>query len=250
MGQLQFDDHNGRFKKGGKGFYIALAVCLVAVGGVAVATFLGTMSDWKTDPSSSIVESLPPTTTTDKAVDKPITNVPDDRTTEPTTQPTTPPTSDVPTDTKPSVLYVLPLTNEVMKTFSDGKQFFSQTMNDWRTHNGVDFKGEANQEVKALADGTVVAVGEDPLWGKILEIDHGFGVRSRYCGVTSDLAAGTEVKVNDVIGTLSEIPCELLEDPHLHLEIFVKDAYVDPIKAIGRDVKYTEDASSTPEDSE
>ena len=133
--------------------------------------------------------------TKDQQVDKPITNVPDPgpSTTAPVTPPTTKP-SDVETNTKPTELFVLPLSNDVMNVFSDGKQVYSQTMNDWRTHNGVDFRGEKGQAVKALADGTIHLVENDPLWGDVVEIDHGYGIRSRYCGVKTNLKAGDVYK--------------------------------------------------------
>ena len=248
MGQIHFDKES-RFKKlvSGKGFYIALAVCLVAVGGVAVATFTNSLPFQKEESSSVAENSTAPTTpTTDKPVDTVITNVPDDRTTAPTTPPTSVATdpTDKPVNTKPE-LFVLPLSNEVLKPFSDGTQVYSKTMNDYRTHNGVDFKGEANQDVKALADGTIASVTEDALWGTITEIDHGFGIKSRYCGMATEMKAGDTVKAGDVIGKLTEIPCELVDDPHLHVEIMVNGAYVDPVQALGRDVKYTDEATTT-----
>ena len=90
-----------------------------------------------------------------------------------------------------------------------------------------------------MADGTIHLVENDPLWGDVVEIDHGYGIRSRYCGVKTTLKAGDKVTVNQEIGHLTDIPCEMLEDPHLHLEILVDGAYTDPVKALGRDVKYS-----------
>ena len=243
MGKIHFNK-DSRFRKflNGKGFYLALAVCLVAVGAVAVATFTGSLPKLPIDSSSTASQTEParttPASTKDQPVDKPITNVPDTRpqSTVPTAPPTTQPTNG---QDKPTDLFVLPLTNDVMQVFSDGKQVFSQTMNDWRTHNGVDFRGEKGQTVKALADGTIHLVETDPLWGDVLEIDHGYGIRSRYCGVKTTLKAGDKVTVNQVIGHLTDIPCEMLEDAHLHLEILVDGAYTDPVKALGRDVKYS-----------
>ena len=81
--------------------YLALAVCLVAVGAVAVATFTGSLPKLPIDSSSTASQTEParttPASTKDQPVDKPITNVPDTRpqstvpTAPPTTQPTTPP---------------------------------------------------------------------------------------------------------------------------------------------------------------
>ncbi len=244
MGQIHFDK-NSRAKKllTGKGFYLALAVCLVAVGGVAVVTFMNTLptKDSSSSAPSSTQSAVP---TSDHQVDKPVTNIPDDRTTATTTTAPTTTTPEKPVDNKPA-LFVLPLSNEVLVPYSDGKQVYSKTMNDWRTHNGVDFKGTAGQEVKALADGTILSVEEDSLWGDVVVIDHGYGIQSRYCGLKTALKKGDPVKVNEVIGSLSDIPCELLEEPHLHLEILLNGEYQDPVKALGRDVKYTENTTTT-----
>lgn len=248
MGQIHFDK-GSRFKKliSGKGFYIALAVCLVAVGGVAVATFTSSLPFQK-EESSSVADNSTARTTpaTEKPVDTIITNVPDDRTTAAPTDPTTAaPTepTDTPANTQPE-LFVLPLSNEVLKPFSDGNQVYSATMNDYRTHDGVDFKGEANMDVKALADGTIVSVNDDALWGMVTVIDHGFGIKSRYCGMSTELKAGDKVKAGDVIGKLSDIPCEMLDEIHLHVEMTVNDKYVDPVKALGREVKYTQETAA------
>lgn len=236
MAHINFDKQNSR-KRGWKGFYLALAVCLVAVGGVAVAAFMNT-PDLAKEGSST-----PTTKAPTEAVENIVTNVPDDRTTTTTTRPTTTTAtttagSTTTTTGEPADLFILPLTNEVIQEYSDGKPVYSKTMNDWRVHNGVDFKGSAGQTVKALADGTVLSVEEDPLWGKVITIDHGFGIHSRYCGVAADaMKAGQAVKVGQAIGTLADVPCELSMGAHLHLEILVNDEYVDPIEAIGKDVK-------------
>lgn len=167
-----------------------------------------------------------------------MTNIPDDRTTTAsTTAPTTAAPTEKPVDTKPADLFVLPLSNEVLLPFSE-EPVFSQTMQDWRAHNGTDFKGELGQDVKAAADGTIAKVESDPLWGGVVEIDHGFNIVSRYCGVTAKgLTVGQKVTVGEVIGTLSEIPCEIVDEPHLHLEILTEGKYVDPVQAIGLEVK-------------
>ncbi len=242
MGKINFDERS-KFKRflSGKGFYVALAVCLVAVCGVAVGTFVNSLPQAGGDSSSQPSSAPTAHTTKDREVDNPVTNVPDDRTT--TTGSTTTTTVHKTTGTvnvtvNPTELFVLPLSNEVLVEFSDGKQVYSRTMDDWRTHDGVDFKGEKGQKIKALADGTILAIEEDTLWGKTLTIDHGFGIQSRYCGIEpSGVKKGDKVKVSDVIGTLTDIPCELLDGPHLHVEITVNGEYTDPVEAIGREVK-------------
>ena len=249
MGDIKFDKKFSMKRLfRGKGFYLALALCLVAVCGVAVVTFLDSLPQ-ANKGTVSTPSSRPTTPTTLHQVDRPVTNVPDPRTTASagtTTTVSSATTTAVTANTTPADLFILPLSNEVLAGYSNGKLVYSQTMGDWRTHNGTDFKGEKNQQVKALADGSVLAVEEDPLWGNTVSIDHGFGIRSLYCGVSaSGLKKGDKVKVGDVIGKLTDIPCEILEGPHLHLEITVNGAYADPVQAIGREVKTAATTTTT-----
>jgi len=237
MGHINFDKGN-KNKRGKNGFYLALAICLVAVVGVAVATFYSTMSNIDTDIDNGNTVSTTKATSPTEEVGKNVTNIPYDRATP---APTTTTSATTPTTTKKAAadLFVLPLTNEILRGFSNNKPVFSPTMNDWRVHNGVDFKGQANQQVKAIADGTVIAIYKDDLWGDVIEIDHGYGIVSRYCGVKAgSIKKNSSVNVGDVIGTLSSVPCESSDGPHLHLEIKVNNEYVNPIEAIGREVKY------------
>lgn len=228
MSHINFDKGSGK-KKGLIGFYIALAVCIVAVGGVAVATF--TTPKVPKDDVESGGQPYATTVTEAQPVEQNVTNVPDDRTTAATKA-----ESDTRT-TAVSDLFILPLSNQVIREFSSTQPVYSPTMNDWRVHNGVDFKGEQNQTVKALADGTILSVDTDTYWGNVITIDHGFGIKSKYCGVTASVKAKDTVKVGDKIGTLSDIPCEANDGYHLHLEITVNDEFVNPVEAIGRDVE-------------
>lgn len=225
-----------RFKRwiNGKGFYVALAVCLLAIGGIAAATFGQALfvSQKVEEPSSS---------SGNQPVGQVVSNQPDDRkTTASTTQTTA--TTTTTAVAKAADLYVLPMGNLVQQAYSGTAPAYSVTMGDWRVHEGVDFSGETGQTVKALADGTVTSVtASDPLWGGVIEIDHGVGVVSLYCGVTPSVKQGDTVKVGDTIGTLAEIPCEIAQSPHLHLELTIDGAAVDPVEAIGRDVRYEQE---------
>lgn len=137
-------------------------------------------------------------------------------------------------------LYLLPLTNTVQKSFSADGPIFCETMQDWRLHMGTDFAGEEGQSVKAVTRGTVITVRNDPLWGGVIEIDHGVGVITCYCGVQSVVKKGDEVEMGQVIGHLQTIPCECAQSAHLHLEMLVDGQPIDPVAAIALDVRYAE----------
>ena len=225
-----------------KGFYIALAVCLLAVGVVAVVSLRSNPpAEERNDPApvTTTAAAATPTTvpTTAQPVQIPVTGVADLR-----TEPTTVATTAAPTTSPaPKELYVLPLTNEVCAPFSADQPLYSETMGDWRTHVGVDFVGATGQAVKAAADGTVRSIESDVLWGDIIEIDHGFGIVTRYCGVTArGVSEGETVTVGQEIGVLSAVPCEAAEGAHLHLEVLSGEKRLDAVSVIGVEVRYKE----------
>ncbi len=211
----------------GNGVYVSLAVALLAVGGLGVGRLLSTPAKEET-----------PTPQIHEMVEQTVTGQPDERTTTTTTETKT--TTTTTASEEAPDLFVLPVSNTVQKPFSAEAPQYSETMKHWRLHLGVDFAGEAEQEVKALARGTVIEIEKDPLWGDVLVIDHSVGVLSRYCGVKATVKKGDEVEVAQVIGTLSEVPCEAAQAPHLHLEMTIDGTPVDPVEAIALEVRYAD----------
>lgn len=132
--------------------------------------------------------------------------------------------------------FALPLTSTIGEDYSMGEPVFSSTMGDWRPHNGVDFEGAIGDPVKASADGFVLNVTDDPLWGTVVEIDHGGNIIAKYCGLGrgSTLEVGCEVKLNDTIGYLGEVPAESDMPTHLHFELTRDGEYCDPLEILGK----------------
>jgi len=130
--------------------------------------------------------------------------------------------------------YLLPLGSFIIKDYSGDAVVYSNTMQDWRVHTGVDFGDSRGQSVLAIADGTVTDVREDVLWGVVLTIDHGNGITARYCGLEkgSTPEVDAEVEQGVVIGRLGEIPVESKDGPHLHLEIRRDGVRIDPWKLL------------------
>lgn len=211
------------------GVFVALAIGLIAL---CLVAYYST-GDHAPGTSDKIDE---------KPVDQLITNQPNDRTTTTTTttNETTTTTTTTTAQNTNEQLYVFPLSNTVQKPFSVENPVYSETMNDWRIHTGVDFAGQEGQTVKATAGGTVISVDEDRLWGHIITIDHSMGVVSKYFGVLPSVKKGDKVEASAPIGKLDEIPCESAQAPHLHMEMYVEGMPIDPISAIGLEVRYAE----------
>lgn len=130
-----------------------------------------------------------------------------------------------------SVSFIKPVDAEISQPYSGTKPVKSKTLGDWRIHTGVDIYAEQGTEVKAPADGTVQFAGEDALTGHTVTIDHGNGVVSTVYNLesTDRVEEGQTVKAGDVIGTAGQsAQIEMLEDPHIHFEVQIDGAYVNP----------------------
>lgn len=210
------------------GVYFALAASLILVLGVVIAGL-----------TNRLAQSNGEDLNAQQQVENKVTGQKDTRTTTTTSTATTT-ASKTTKPTEAPYLYLLPLTNTVQKVFSESGPIYCETMKDWRLHLGSDFAGEIGQEVKSVTRGTVTLVQKDALWGNVVEIDHGVGVVTRYCGVKSTVRVGDKVEMGQVIGRLDTIPCECAQAPHLHLEMTVDGMPVDPVAAIALDVRYAQ----------
>lgn len=127
--------------------------------------------------------------------------------------------------------FTRPSKGSVLKDFSGDELVYCETMEDWRTHNGIDFAAEVGTQVTAVCEGVVEKVYNDDMLGITVEIKHPDGTLSRYSGLQSldFIAEGKEVSQGDIIGGVGE--SGLLEEgsePHLHFEIVKDEEYQDP----------------------
>jgi len=108
---------------------------------------------------------------------------------------------------------------------------FNPTMQDWRTHDGVDLCAELGTQVKACANGTVTAVLEDDLLGTTVVIGHRDGLESVYANLSAapNVAVGDWVSAGQVIGAVgSSAIGEAGQVCHLHFAMRQTGASVDP----------------------
>ena len=136
-------------------------------------------------------------------------------------------------DTQVSRLYVRPVDGEIVKPWSDGELVFSETLGDYRVHNGIDIAASVGTKVRAMADGVIADIYDDDLLGRVVEIAHADGTVGRYCNLQqaglSGITAGASVKMGDVIGGVGESALgESAEQPHLHLEVERQGQHIDP----------------------
>ena len=94
-------------------------------------------------------------------------------------------------------------------------------------HNGVDIAGKAGVDVVAIASGIVTFAGTKSGYGKMVEINHGGGVITRYGHHESlTVSAGDLVKKGQKIGGMGSSGRST--GPHVHYEIYKNKRSVDP----------------------
>lgn len=157
-------------------------------------------------------------------------SVKEDKATSSTEEEVTPVVS-VPQNVMPTL--TLPLDAAVQKGFSGEIPVFSYTMNDYRTHGGVDFICVEGTTVKAAADGTVCELYDDPMMGVTVAIRHGGGAVTRYRGLSEEslslLTMGETVKRGQPIGSSGTTALiESAEEPHVHFELEVNGVKENP----------------------
>lgn len=125
--------------------------------------------------------------------------------------------------------FILPVNGKIFAAFSGDELVYNRTLDDWRTHNGVDISAAPGDAVKAGADGTVATVYEDGMQGTVVVINHN-GFTARYCGLAKAtyVKEGEKVTQGQTIGTVGEVAMEVLEESHIHLEIEKNGKTVNP----------------------
>lgn len=241
---------NSKFKKiSGKGLAIAGA-CVVAVGAAGVYSYSkisdklnaeligensGTLSAGVTPDEQQSPVNVPKT---DIAKTEETTAV----TTEPPAESAAVTTEAVPEETTAAVTetfipqaMVRPLNGEILNEFSDGELVKSKTLNVWKTHDGVDIAGAADEKVKSMTSGTVTRVYEDQMLGACVIVDHGGGLEGYYCNLSKDIPVteGQSVSAGTIIGSVGNTAeGEISEDSHLHFAVKKNGDWIDPIALI------------------
>jgi murein DD-endopeptidase MepM/ murein hydrolase activator NlpD len=96
-------------------------------------------------------------------------------------------------------------------------------------HEGVDFAGKSGSDILAVASGVVVFAGEKSGYGRLVEIDHGNGLSTRY-GHNSKLLVqeGEVVKQGQTIALLGSTGRST--GPHVHFEVLRGGRHVNPAR--------------------
>ena len=203
----------------GKGYYIALILCAVAIGISGYLYYRNTNNEPE-NPDQSVIS-------TDPGSLEAGATLPQANNTQPTGE-----TGEVPTEPakKPSKIRQ-PLSGTAVSAFSMDALSYNQTTRDWRTHNGIDIAAEAGTAVCAAADGSVYTVYADDSMGTTVVIRHEGGYTTTYASLDEkvNVKVGDAVTAGQTIGTVgSTALLETAMGDHLHFAVTCNGQYVDP----------------------
>lgn len=96
-----------------------------------------------------------------------------------------------------------------------------------RFHQGMDFSAPIGTDIFATGNGTIIFSGWKQGYGETVEVDHGFGYKTRYAHCYKILARkGQRVKRGDVIALVGNTGKST--GPHVHYEVHYNGKPIDP----------------------
>ena len=235
----------------GKGFYLVVLICVAAIalsGYYLVQGVRGGLDETADQPvsGSAAIRDTPSAAPTAKPTARPSAapspkpsqqaqpspSAAPSASEEPAAALSAPP-SQAPTEpSAPAALvFTWPVNGTILAGYSVDALAYSETMGDWRTHDGLDLAVALGAQVYAVADGTVSAIYQDDFMGTTVEIDHGNGLTSVYSNLQEVPTVMVDAKVStgSVIGSVGATAvAENGRLAHLHFSMYQDGTPVDP----------------------
>lgn len=124
-----------------------------------------------------------------------------------------------------------PVEGDIVRDFAVDNLIYSETLQEWTTHTGIDIKADKTTVVKAAEAGTVKTIKNDPRYGLTIIIEHANGFQTVYSNLlTSEFVVeGEKVEKAQSLGTVGNTAAfEIADESHLHFEILKDSIQVDP----------------------
>ena len=131
----------------------------------------------------------------------------------------------------PDPTFKKPVEGEVTNEFAKDTLIYSNTLQEWVTHLGIDIEADKTSIVKASADGTVKSIKNDPRYGITVVLEHVNGFSSVYSNLLTAefITEGEKVEEGQTIATVGNTAnFEVADSAHLHFEILQNGENVDP----------------------
>ena len=193
----------------GKGYYIALVLCIAAIGITGYLYYRNATSNENPQMAAPAGDS------------QQVIN----------TQPGGSVDATQPTTGTQKLKTGLPVSGETVMGFSMDTLCYNATTRDWRVHNGMDITAEAGTPVCAAAAGVVYTTYTDDTMGTTVVIRHDGGYVTTYASLDDkvSVAPGDQVTLGQTIGYVGDTA--LLESAigdHVHFCVSCNDDLVDP----------------------
>ena len=124
-----------------------------------------------------------------------------------------------------------PVDGEIVKEYAKDNLVYSNTLQEWTTHLGIDIKADKTTVVKAAETGTVKTIKNDPRYGLTIVIEHENGYQTIYSNLLSSefVVEGEKVEKGQSIGTVGNTAAfDIADEAHLHFEVLKDSIQVDP----------------------
>ena len=213
---MKSNKQTGRFA--GKGYYIALILCALAIGISGYLYYHNTGSQGEPQLQNPTVnqDQEDPDNIQAGATDPDATN----------------PNAGIPTIPQKKPLQTCaPLEGQTVMDFAMDCLSYNPTTRDWRVHDGIDIAADAGTAVCAAADGAVYTTYQDETMGYTVVIRHDDGYVTVYSSLSGDLPVkvGDKVIMGQTIGYVGNTALlETAVGDHLHFSVMCDDEPIDP----------------------
>jgi murein DD-endopeptidase MepM/ murein hydrolase activator NlpD len=120
----------------------------------------------------------------------------------------------------------LPTEHDITSSFGTRIDPFTRS---FAMHSGIDFRAPTGTPVRATAPGKVIEAGPNGGYGRMIEIDHGHGISTRYAHLSSiAVNEGDTIRKGQIIGAVGSTGRST--GPHLHYEIRIDEDASDPMR--------------------
>jgi murein DD-endopeptidase MepM/ murein hydrolase activator NlpD len=119
-----------------------------------------------------------------------------------------------------------PVIGRITGTFGERMDPFS---GEGAFHTGMDISSQYGDAVRVTADGVVVVADERAGYGRLVVVDHGYGITTYYGHLsTFNVVAGEQLRRGDTIGNVGVSGRST--GPHVHYEVRINGAPVNPMR--------------------